>query len=171
MAPILMHLASHPHCGPKVSTAVATGAATLSFVNDTKVLGFNNLSSSQTASLARMEQYEAAATAIAKAAAADATALTGCDPAGPGELACAEPYLHGLAKRAYRRPLTDVEKASLSALFAFNQDTVPYQTRLELAISAVHKRFVYSGIDQSNNASGKDEQVADIELLDKIFLH
>src|SRR4051812_3857027 len=34
IAPTLMVFASHPHCGPNVSTAVATGAATLSLVNE-----------------------------------------------------------------------------------------------------------------------------------------
>src|SRR5262245_21719318 len=38
----------------------------MNFVPDAKVLGFVNLSSSQTGSLVRMEQYESAAFAIAK---------------------------------------------------------------------------------------------------------
>ena len=45
----------------------------LSFVPDAKVLGFLNLSSSQTGSLVRMEQYEAAAFAIAQKVTADPT--------------------------------------------------------------------------------------------------
>src|SRR4026209_1730598 len=48
----------------------------LSFVPDAKVLGFLNLSSSQSGSLVRMEQYEAAAFAIAQLDTANPTTLT-----------------------------------------------------------------------------------------------
>ena len=51
----------------------------LVFVPDPKVLGFVNLSSSQTGSLVRMEQYEAAAFSISQVVTADPTTLTGCD--------------------------------------------------------------------------------------------
>src|SRR6476659_708067 len=53
----------------------------MNFVPDPKVLGFTNLSSSQTGSLVRMEQYETAAFAISQTVAADTTTLTGCDAA------------------------------------------------------------------------------------------
>ena len=49
------------------------------FVPDAKVLGFLNLSSSQTGSLVRMEQYESTAFGIAQTVTADPTTLTGCD--------------------------------------------------------------------------------------------
>ena len=78
----------------------------LRFVPDAKVLGFLNLSSSQTGSLVRMEQYEAAAFAIAQTVTADPTTLTGCDAAAQDEASCVGPYLADFGKRAYRRPLT-----------------------------------------------------------------
>src|SRR6476469_6575228 len=78
----------------------------MQFVPDPKVLGFVNLSSSQTGSLVRMEQYESAALAISQTVTADPTALTGCDADAQGEAACAGPFLADLGKRAYRRPLT-----------------------------------------------------------------
>jgi hypothetical protein len=109
----------------------------LSFVADGKVAGFTNFSSGQTSSLVRTEQYQAAAEAIAGAMTADPTALTGCDAGRQGERACAEPYLYDLGKRAYRRPLNDGEKQSLFGLFASRADTVPYPTRLSLAIQGV----------------------------------
>ena len=55
------------------------------FVPDAKVLGFINLSSSQTGSLVRMEQYETAAFGIAQTVTADPTTLTGCDAAAQDE--------------------------------------------------------------------------------------
>ncbi len=109
----------------------------LTFVPDNKILGFLNLSSSQTSSLVRMEQYESAGQAIARVVAADPTALTGCDAATSSELACAEPYLHALGKRAYRRPLSATEKQALTALLMRNEGTVDYPTRLGLAIQGV----------------------------------
>jgi hypothetical protein len=108
-----------------------------SLLQDPKVLGFTNFSSSQTGSLVWAEQYEAAAEAIAKLVAADPTMLTGCDAAVKGEVACAQPYLFDLAKRAYRRPLTDAEKQALTGLLNLSSDTVPYQNRLWLSIEGI----------------------------------
>ena len=109
------------------------------FVPDAKVLGFLNISSSQTGSLVRMEQYEMTALAIAEVVTADATALTGCDVTaqGQGEATCARPYVADLGKRAYRRPLTVAELDGLMALLARNADTVDYKTRLAMVIRAV----------------------------------
>ncbi len=107
------------------------------FLPDPKVLGFTNFSSSQTGSLVWAEQYEAAAEAIAKLVAADPTMLTGCDASVRGELPCAQPYLYDLAKRAYRRPITDSEKQSLTSLVMLSSDAVPYQNRLWLSIEGI----------------------------------
>src|SRR4029077_2409458 len=110
---------------------------TPSFVSDTKVLGFNTLTRSQTSSLVRTEQYQAAAEAIATQVAADPTVLTGCDAAAQSEVDCAKPYLFDLAKRAYRRPLAAAETDALWALFTKDSGTVDYPTRLGLAIEGV----------------------------------
>jgi hypothetical protein len=109
----------------------------INFLSDAKVLGFTNLSSSQTGNLVWAEQHEAAAEAIARFVAADPTLLTGCDALARSELACAQPYLYDLAKRAYRRPLADDEKQALTALLQLNQDSTDYQTRLWLTIEGV----------------------------------
>jgi hypothetical protein len=110
----------------------------LPFVNDTKILGFTNLSSSQTSSLVRTEQYQAAAEAVARFVAADPTALTGCDVAVDSETACAQPYLYDLGKRAFRHPLSDAEKQSIWGLFSQGSASgVDYPTRLWLAIEGV----------------------------------
>jgi len=108
-----------------------------SFVSDTKILGFTNLSSSQTSSLVLTEQYQAAAEAVARFVAADPTALTGCDVNVDGETACAQPYLYDLARRAYRHPLNDSEKQSLWGLFTGPTATSDYPTRLWMTIEGV----------------------------------
>jgi hypothetical protein len=117
-----------------------------SFIPDTKVFGFLNLSSSQTPSQVLMEQYEGAAQMVAlgdtqtpqmwTGVAANPTLLTGCDVATKSEMACAQPYLYDLAKRAYRRVLTDTEKTALWALFS-NPAGGTYGARLALAIEGI----------------------------------
>jgi hypothetical protein len=94
----------------------------INFLTDAKVLGFTNLSSSQTGNLVWAEQHEAR-----------------------GELVCAQPYLFDLAKRAYRRPVTDEEKQALTTLLQLNQDNTDYQTRLWLTIEGIllSPKFVF----------------------------
>ena len=116
------------------------------FVNDTKTLNFLNISSSQNATQVRMEQYQAAAEMITlgdgqtpqvwTGVLANPTTLTGCDVTAKSEMACAQPYLYDLAKRAYRRPLTDAEKTALWALFS-NTMAGDYKTRLSMAIEGI----------------------------------
>src|SRR3954462_3179868 len=107
------------------------------FVPDAKVLGFLNLSSSQSGSLVRMEQYESTAFGIAQTVTADPTTLTGCDAAAQGEAACVGPYLADFGKRAYRRPLTGAETDGLLALLARDEGTVDYPTRLANVVQAM----------------------------------
>lgn len=66
-----------------------------------------------------VEQYETAAYSIGKQIATNA-ALLGrvltCAPAAPDDAACARTFVAGLGPRVYRRPLTDAEIASVSAV-------------------------------------------------------
>ena len=107
------------------------------FVPDAKVLGFINLSSSQTGSLVRMEQYESTAFDIAQKVSADPTELTGCDAAAQDEPSCVGPWLADFGKRAYRRPLTGAETDGLLALLATDAEAVPYPTRLAKVVQAM----------------------------------
>ena len=108
----------------------------MTFVPDPKVLGFVNLSSSQTGSLARMEQYEAAAFSISQTVTADPTTLTGCDADAQGETACVGPFLTDFGKRAYRRPLTAAEQENLMALLS-RDAALAYPTRLAMVVQAM----------------------------------
>jgi len=107
------------------------------FVPDPKVLGFLNLSSSQTGSLVRMEQYESTAFGIAQTVTADPTTLTGCDADLQGEGTCVGPWLADFGKRAYRRPLTAAETDSLMVLLAQDAETVTYPTRLAKVVQVM----------------------------------
>jgi len=116
------------------------------FILDNKVFGFVNLSSSQSASQVLMEQYEGAAEMIAlgddqspqvwTGVAANPDVLTACNSTAKGAPACAQPYLYGLAKRAYRRALTTTEQTALLALFT-NPAGGTYSQRLGLAIEGI----------------------------------
>ncbi|HWU91385.1 MAG TPA: DUF1592 domain-containing protein [Kofleriaceae bacterium] len=58
--------------------------------------------------------YEQSAQAIANRIVADVSnvpALMGCTPAGAGDAACFETFVRGFGRRAFRRPLTDEERA------------------------------------------------------------
>lgn len=116
---------------------------TLAFDNstETQVLGYFNISSSQNSTAILAEQQVAASASIAKAATANPATLTGCaattTSAAAAQLACAQPYLYGLAKRAYRRPVTTAEQTALTALFTADQTAVDYPTRLSLAVQAI----------------------------------
>jgi len=107
------------------------------FVPDPKVLGFVNLSSSQTGSLVRMEQYEAAAFSISQGVTADPTTLTGCDAGAQSEADCAGPFIADFGKRAYRRPLSSTEQDNLMALLARDQESLAYPTRLAMVVQAM----------------------------------
>jgi hypothetical protein len=109
----------------------------INFVPDPKVLGFTNLSSSQTGSLVRMEQYESTAFAISQIVAADPATLTGCDVNAEDEATCAGRYIADLGKRAYRRPLSAAEQDALMALLARDAGTIDYPTRLAMVVQAV----------------------------------
>jgi hypothetical protein len=108
----------------------------VSLLPDTRVLGFLNVSSAQTGNLVWAEQYEAAAQKIAETVTADPIALVGCDATSVGEVACAQPYVFGLAKRAYRRPLDEAEKDRLWSLF-LDPENGDYPSRLALTVAAV----------------------------------
>lgn len=114
---------------------------------DRKTFNFLNISSSQLASGVLLENYETAAQMVAlgdtqspqmwTGVVADPTKLTGCAVPAMTEMACTQPYLFGLAKRAYRRPLTDTEKTALWGLFSSNPTGNVYKTRLALAIEGI----------------------------------
>jgi hypothetical protein len=109
----------------------------MNFVPDPKVLGFINLSSSQTGSLVHMEQYESTAFTIAQTVAADPTTLTGCDASAEGEAPCAGRYIADLGKRAYRRPLTGAEQDALMGLLQKDAGGSDYAARLATVVEAM----------------------------------
>ena len=107
------------------------------FVPDAKVLGFVNLSSSQTGSLVRMEQYETTAFAIAQTVTADPTTLTGCDAAAQDEADLRRAVPGRLRQARLPAPADRRREDGLMALLARDAETVAYPTRLAMVVQAM----------------------------------
>jgi len=90
------------------------------FPPDQTVLGFDNNVSGLTVTPVLAEQYMMAAEKIATAALPKVKAMAGCDPS-TGD-ACVKQLVEKLARRAFRRPPTDEQIASLMAAFAARKD-------------------------------------------------
>lgn len=84
---------------------------------DLAVEGFESVGATgSTVSARGIEQYEAAAQAIAKQVTGDPklfARVATCAPKGPDDVACARAMLARLGERAYRRPLTEPELVKL----------------------------------------------------------
>jgi hypothetical protein len=87
------------------------------FAIDASVGSFYNNTNSPVTVLLATTLMEAAE-ALSASAASTLDTLVPCDPSAPGdEAACLDGFLDSFGKRAYRRPLSDVEKGRYHALF------------------------------------------------------
>lgn len=87
------------------------------FPPDQTVLGFDNNVAGLTVTPVLAEQYMMAAEKLATAALPKVKAMAACDPASAGETACARQLVEKLARRAFRRPPTSEQLASLMTAF------------------------------------------------------
>ncbi|MFO7181021.1 MAG: DUF1592 domain-containing protein [Pseudomonadota bacterium] len=83
---------------------------------ETESLGFRNNAELLTVQSLVAQKYMDAAERIA-AAAATAPGILPCEPEAGAELECGKKLVADFGKRAYRRPLTDAERARYEALF------------------------------------------------------
>jgi hypothetical protein len=79
--------------------------------------GFNNDVNARAASDLLVNGYFTAAEKLATDAVAQLSKFLPCDPASASEAACVDQFLDGFGKRAWRRPLTQVEKDNLKGAF------------------------------------------------------
>jgi len=82
---------------------------TLHFPNSLAIGGFDNNTSTNTASASLVEAYHQAAEKMASLVASEAEAVLGCLPEESGLSGCVLPWLEEFAARAWRRPLTESE--------------------------------------------------------------
>jgi hypothetical protein len=82
------------------------------------------------------EQYMAAAEALGYEAVSDLNALLPCDPTA-GEDACAGQFIAEFAPRAYRRPITDAEAASLLEVYNEGKTEADFTNGIRLVVQGV----------------------------------
>ncbi len=87
-----------------------------SFPDEEESFGFTNNAYTLGMSAVLAEQYMFAAEALAARASTRLTELLPCDPATIGE-ECVRRFVFGFGRRAFRRPLSDDERADMVALF------------------------------------------------------
>ncbi|MEO5731175.1 MAG: DUF1592 domain-containing protein [Byssovorax sp.] len=112
------------------------------------VEGFENNSGTQTPGAALIDALYANAVAVAVAAMKSSTELLGCSPTTRAEEdACAKAFTAKLAKKAFRRPVTDAEVADLLELYSElrSDGTTDFTTAMTLVIETILQEpdFVY----------------------------
>lgn len=107
------------------------------FTPEKVALGFNNNATVLTVSPLLAEQYMDAAEAISVTATENMSALLPCDPAAIGDMACARELIIDLGLRAYRRPLTEDQIATLESVFAWGLAEHDFDTGVQLVIQAM----------------------------------
>ena len=95
-----------------------------------------------------------------------------CRPAGPAEeIPCAREILSTLARRAYRRPLTDTDIGTLMQFFETGRRTATFDAGVGLALRFIlaSPDFVFRlESDPANVAPGTVHQVSDLELASRL---
>lgn len=98
------------------------GAPASSLAPDERVGAFHSNAVAPVTELT-VEQYMAAAEAIAEQAVADLAVLLACDPVAVGEDACADAFIASFGRRAYRRPLSEQEVVQLHGVYQVGKAT------------------------------------------------
>ena len=107
-----------------------------SFAAEEESLGFNNQATALNVTQLHAEQYLEAAEALAATAVEDLGKLTGCDPAEKSEAECAEAFIVGFGKKAFRRPVDAEELERYRTLFdVWSGDG--YQTAIRIVLTAI----------------------------------
>lgn len=115
-----------------------------------------------------VEQYLSTATEIATRATEDLAGLTGC--ATEGE-ACARTFIEALGRRAYRRPLTSEESASLLEVYRTGAMLEDHRTGIQLVLESllVSPSFLYHVESATPDASaGALVELDDFEVASRL---
>lgn len=110
------------------------------FVPESEQSGFTNGAESTLLSAVVIDDFERAATALAREAtsAAKLANLVGCDPNAAAEQdACAANFIRTFGARAFRRPLEEAQVADYQALYANTKATDGFAVAIELVVRAM----------------------------------
>jgi hypothetical protein len=95
-----------------------------------------------------------------------------CRPAHAGqERPCAERIISILARRAFRRPVTDRDTESLMNLYEANQKNGDFEVRIETAIRGIlaDPDFLFrTEAEPPNQAAGSSYRISDVELASRL---
>jgi hypothetical protein len=114
-----------------------TTAPAKSFPPDQKLGAYSNTATALTVSPLLAQGYESAAEGLATSAVANLKTLLPCDPVAMGEDACAQQFISAFGKKAFRRPLTDDEKATLLALYQTNKSGADFKNGIQAVLEAM----------------------------------
>jgi hypothetical protein len=83
---------------------------------------------------------------------------------------CATRVLRTLAQRAYRRPVTDADLASLGGFYLQGREKGSFETGIELALRAmlVDPDFLFRSVRSSSAPSGTIAPLTDVELASRL---
>lgn len=110
----------------------------LDIVPDKTASGFDNNEKTQTVTPDLVNDYYVAAGQIAEAVSANAATFAGCSYGSPAEAQeCAGQVATTFGQRAYRRPLTDAEQATLETFLISNADEHGFETALGMLVQGV----------------------------------
>ena len=141
---------------------------------DVAVHGFRNNANTRAATPYLVESLQADLTAVARQAALDGggwlpcTSDGGADPVGCGTVA-----LEGLMPKAWRRPVSDGERAWLVDAFVQWESSLGFETALELALSAMLQapEFLYEVEEgDATRAVGDVRPLTDWEVAARLGL-
>jgi hypothetical protein len=122
------------------TVAALLGAPTdlgLAFAADSVVEGYSNNADALLVSGLLADQYREAAESLADQLVADLPARLGCDPVADGEPECAATFITNFGKQAYRRPLTDTERARYQTLWSEAASAEDFAGGIRWVISAM----------------------------------
>jgi hypothetical protein len=110
----------------------------LDIVPDKAASGFDNNEKTQTVTPDLVNDYFVAAGQVAGVVSANAAAFAGCSYGSPAEAqACAGQVASSFGPRAYRRPLTDAEQATLESFLIANAEKHGFETALGMLVQGV----------------------------------
>jgi len=107
------------------------------FAPEEEAFGFTNNATARSMTPLRVEQYAAAAEALATRATESLGALLPCDPAAIGESECARAFIASFGRRAYRRPLEPSEIDGLVALYERGVELEDLRAGIRMTIEAM----------------------------------
>jgi hypothetical protein len=95
-----------------------------------------------------------------------------CNPSGAnGDLTCAKTILSTLARKAYRRPLTDADTSALLSFYQAGRDNGNFEDGIERAIQFIlaHPEFVFrTETTPAGVKPGESYRINDLELASRV---